>query len=114
VTKFAFGQVSFDRGSIPENLRDLSAWPSVDVSALSEDDQTVFVARQTAIELYIQNPNLSLIAIRDQTGVDPKTVYRIMDRCLSKTCGRPHLWVPGPHSVCTSQTIRTRALSRPV
>lgn len=84
MTKFAFGQVNFDRGSIPEYLRDLSAWPSVDVSALSEDDQAVFVARQTAIELYIQNPNLSLIAIRDQTGVDPKTVYRIMDRCLSK------------------------------
>jgi hypothetical protein len=84
VTKFAFGQVNFDRGSIPENLRDLSAWPSVDVSALSEDDKAVFVSRQTAIELYIQNPNLSLIAIRDQTGVDPKTVYRIMDRCLSK------------------------------
>lgn len=84
MTKFAFGQVSFDRGSIPDNLRDLSAWPSVDMSALSEDDQAVFVARQTAIELYIQSPNLSLIAIRDQTGVDPKTVYRIMDRCLSK------------------------------
>lgn len=84
MTKFAFGQVGFDRGSIPDNLRDLSAWPSVDVSALSEHDQAVFVARQTAIELYIQNPNLSLSAIRDQTGVDPKTVYRTMDRCLSK------------------------------
>ncbi len=84
MTKFTFGQVSFDRGSIPDNLRDLSAWPSVDMSALSEDDQANFVARQAAIELYIQNPNLSLIAIRDQTGVDPKTVYRMMDRCLSK------------------------------
>lgn len=84
MTKFVFGHVSFDRGSIPEHLQDLSAWPSVDVSALNESDLPVFVARRTAIELYIQNPHLSLVAIRDQTGVDPKTIYRIMDRCLSK------------------------------
>lgn len=84
MTRLAFGQISFDRGSIPENLQDLSVWPSVDISALNENDQAVFTARQKAIELYVQNPLLSLVAIKNQTGVDPKTVYRIMGRCLEK------------------------------
>lgn len=70
-------------GGIPEHLKDLSAWLSVDVSALSENDQAVYNARQAAIALHVP-PQLFLVAIRDQTGVDPKTINRIMDRCLSK------------------------------
>lgn len=84
MTKIVFGQAGFDRASIPDHLRDLSSWPSVDVSALNENDRTVFIARQRAIELYVHNPYLSLLAIQNQTGIDPKTIYRVIDRCLAK------------------------------
>jgi putative transposase len=84
MSKLTFGDVSFDRSSIPENLQELSAWPSVDLSALDEADQAVFAARRRAIELYVENPQLSLAAIKKATGVEPKTIYRIMSRCLEK------------------------------
>lgn len=84
MTKLTFGRVSFDRNSIPENLQDLSGWPSVDLSALDEADQAVFAARRHAIELYVGNPHLSLSAIKKATGVEPKTIYRIIERCLEK------------------------------
>jgi putative transposase len=84
MSKLTFGNVNFDRSSIPENLQELSAWPSVDLSALDEADQSVFTARRRAIELYVESPQLSLSAIKKATGVDPKTIYRIISRCLEK------------------------------
>lgn len=57
-------------------------WPSVDISALCEADQTAFLARRRAIELYIENPQLPLASIKVATGIDPKSVYRLIDRCL--------------------------------
>lgn len=79
----AFGRTSFSRDSFPDELRDLSSWPSVDVSALTDADRTVFLARRRAIELYIENSQLPLADINDATGIDPKTVYRLIDRCLA-------------------------------
>ncbi|WP_348698108.1 hypothetical protein [Duganella fentianensis] len=84
MTKHTVGQVHFDRFSIPDTLQDLSLWPSVDMTALTNEDLATFAARQRAIELYVQNPKLSMKAINQQTGVDPKTVYRLIDRCLKK------------------------------
>lgn len=84
MSRIAFGDLSFDRGSIPEHLRDLSAWPTVDVTALEEEDQADFTARQTAIHLFIEHPHMSLASIKRQTGIHPKTLYRIIPRCIAK------------------------------
>lgn len=84
MTKHAIGQVLFDRSSIPDTLQDLSLWPTVDLTALTDEDLATFTARQRAIEMYVQNPQLSMKVINQHTGVDPKTVYRLIERCLKK------------------------------
>jgi hypothetical protein len=84
MTKHAIGQVLFDRSSIPDTLQDLSLWPTVDLTAFTNEDLETFMARQRAIEMYVQNPQLSMKVINQQTGVDPKTVYRLIERCLKK------------------------------
>lgn len=84
MTKFAFNKLRFDRASFPEQLRDLAMWPTVDISALSQSDAVVFTSRREAIALYIGEPLLPMKTIQAKTGVDPKTVYRLIDRCLTK------------------------------
>ncbi len=81
---FSFNKVRFDRASIPQELSDFSTWPIVDISALSNSDATVFRSRQRAIELFIGEPLLSMKTIQGKTGIDPKTVYRLVERCLTK------------------------------
>jgi hypothetical protein len=54
----------------------------VDLTALTDEDLATFTARQRAIEMYVQNPQLSMKVINQHTGVDPKTVYRLIERCL--------------------------------
>ena len=82
--EFAFGKLRFNRSSFPEQLSDLTTWPSVDISALSEADALVFASRRDAIALYVNEPLLPMKTILEKTGVEPKTVYRLIDRCLSK------------------------------
>lgn len=81
---FSFDKLRFNRSSFPEQLSDLASWPTVDISALSEADALVFIARREAIELYVNEPLLPMRAILAKTGVEPKTVYRLIDRCLAK------------------------------
>ena len=87
--EFAFDKLRFNRSSFPEQLSDLASWPSVDISALSEADALVFTSRREAIALYVNEPLLPMRTILAKTGVEPKTVYRLIDRCLAKhTDGR--------------------------
>lgn len=81
---FTFKSTRFNRASIPKELSELSDWPQVDVSALSADAASVFCARRTALEMFVSEPILSLHSIQKITGVDPKTVYRLFERCLEK------------------------------
>jgi hypothetical protein len=67
-----FGRTSFRRDSFSDELRDLSVWPSVDVSALGDADRINFLSRRRAIELYIENPQLPLADINVATGVDQR------------------------------------------
>ena len=71
MTEFTFDKLRFSRASFPEQLSDLKAWPSVDVSALSDSDALVFNSRREAIELYICEPLLPLKTIKSKTGVEP-------------------------------------------
>lgn len=80
----AFGHMKFDRASIPENLRDLSSWPTVDAAALSEDDRKNFNARREAIRLFVEEEFISLTEITKRTGVHARALYRLIGRCWSK------------------------------
>jgi transposase InsO family protein len=62
----------------------LSLWPSVDLSALDFKEQQPFRSRQTAIRLYIEEADRSLISIERETGVERKTLYRMIDRCIAR------------------------------
>jgi hypothetical protein len=39
---FAFGSLNFDRQSVPDELRDMEVWPSVDEIALGEAGRDVY------------------------------------------------------------------------
>ena len=47
---FAFGSLNFDRQSVPEELRDMAVWPSVDEIALGETDRDVYRRKELAIK----------------------------------------------------------------
>ena len=81
---FIFNALRFNRASIPLQLSELSAWPQVDISALSDDAASAFKSRQNAIEMFVNEPILSLNTIHKKTGIDPKTVYRLFERCLAR------------------------------
>ncbi len=78
-----FGRNRFDRASIPDTFRLMEAWPSVDVSALSEDQRQVFDRRVKALTLYLTVPEKSVAAISSETGIDRATLLRIFRRCTS-------------------------------
>ena len=66
---------------------DTSMWPRVDTNALSAAQKSVFEKRQKAIELYVGGAVVRLI--EEQTGVNRRQLYFLLDRCLaSDTNGR--------------------------
>lgn len=77
-------RVATHRETIPDHLRDATTWPSVDPSALTDTERAVFHARQQAILFFLNEPGMPLRAIHQRTGVDPKTIHRVIERCLSK------------------------------
>lgn len=72
-----------DRLSIPEALTRLDTWPTVDVSALSSERRDTFQKRCHAITVYITEPKHSVSSITSETGVDRKTLRRLVDRCTT-------------------------------
>lgn len=72
------------RTEIAGHMRDLSSWPSVDTSALDAEALATFNARRRSVELYVQDQQLSLAAIKQETGMDRKTLHRLVARCLEK------------------------------
>lgn len=80
----AFGSLSFDRLSIPEQLKDWNAWPAVDQTALPAAKKQVYTARERAIRNFVDDPELSIRAICRSTGVAPSSLYRLFERCCQK------------------------------
>lgn len=80
----AFGHIKFNRNSIPESLKELSEWPGVDESSLSNEDRETFKARREAIRIFIEEPSVPLASIERTTGVSTKTLYRLIPRCIEK------------------------------
>jgi len=79
-----YGNRSFDRDFIPNEIKDLSTWPTVDVTALSPDAQIEFNAKVEALRIFIEQPHTSLASIKTLTGVHPQSLYRLLARCLAK------------------------------
>jgi putative transposase len=59
---------------------DTSTWPAVDHHALPAERRSKFIARHTAVELYIGGSPLREIA--KQTGISSRQLYWLLDRCL--------------------------------
>lgn len=63
-----------------QNL-DTSTWSTVDPHALSAAGQKTFTARRQAIELYAAGKTVR--DIENQTGINSKQLYQLIDRCLT-------------------------------
>lgn len=68
--------MSRSRNTIVLNL---STWPEFDAQALSADQRDIFVARRSAVELYVANTAIE--QIEKQTGVDRRQLYRLLTSC---------------------------------
>ena len=77
-----FGSVRFDRNSIPAELRDLSLWPTVDESALDENELECYCSRRDALVMFVSDPDVPLLQIEKLTGVQRREIYRIFARCI--------------------------------
>lgn len=80
----AFGSLSFDRQSIPDDLKDWAAWPAVDHMALPESQRQVYRARELAIRKFVDSPQISIREICNGSGITPPTLYRLFQRCCEK------------------------------
>lgn len=78
-----FGSLKQDRESVPEALRRMDTWPTVDASALSPERRNVYARRVEALTLYLTVPEQSVAAISAQTGIDRKTIARLVGRCTT-------------------------------
>ncbi len=83
---FLFGQTQFDRNSIPEILSDFEQLPTVDESAFAHrlDIKEAYRSNLEAYRLFVVEKNVSLRQIETLTGVDPKQLYRLFQRVISK------------------------------
>ncbi|MFM0632809.1 TolC family protein [Paraburkholderia xenovorans] len=78
----AFGELRFDRESIPAELRDVASWPGADDGALSSEARHVLQRRIQAMALFVDG-HLSLREIGRVTGLRFKDLYRLFDRCVT-------------------------------
>ena len=83
MTTALYGELRFDRRALPQDLKDLSIWPSVDFTHLPPIEQEAFQQRYRAICLFIENPTMTVAAIARESGVNRRHIYRLVERCLA-------------------------------
>jgi prepilin-type processing-associated H-X9-DG protein len=76
----AFGELRFDRESIPAELRDVASWPGADDGALSREARDVLQRRIQAMALFVDG-HASLREIGRVTGL------RFNDTCTGCSSG---------------------------
>jgi len=81
-----FGQVGFNRASIPEILNDIENLPKVDESVFADKPEVALTYKNNleAFRLFVQLPEVSLKEIERATTVHRKQLYRLISRVLSK------------------------------
>lgn len=82
--ELAFGKLRFDRLSIPEHLRDLQNWPTVDTTALSDADRASYNRRCEAIQIFLEETQTPVTIILERTGINRSSLYRLLERCWRK------------------------------
>lgn len=82
--QLVFGKSRFDRLSIPDHLRDLQNWPTVDPSALTDADRTSYNTRCEAIKIFLEESQTPVSVILERTGVNRSSLYRLLERCWAK------------------------------
>jgi hypothetical protein len=70
----------FSIHSVDSKLLEVASWREVNPAALNKEDQVVFEARRTAINLLIEG--VSRKRIEEETGVDRKSVLEFFKNCL--------------------------------
>ncbi|MFM0386967.1 hypothetical protein [Paraburkholderia dipogonis] len=78
----AFGELRFDRESIPAELRDVASWPRADDGALSCEARGVLQRRIQAMALFVDG-HTSLREIGRVTGLRFNDLYRLFERCVT-------------------------------
>ncbi|MFM0082804.1 hypothetical protein P0D72_28625 [Paraburkholderia sediminicola] len=78
----AFGELRFNRESIPAELRDVASWPGADDGALSSEARDVLQRRIRAMALFVDG-HASLREIGRVTGLRFNDLYRLFDRCVT-------------------------------
>lgn len=77
-----FGELRFDRDSIPAELRDVASWPGADDGALSSEARDVLHRRIQAMALFADG-RTSLREIGRVTGLRFNDLYRLFERCVT-------------------------------
>ncbi|HEL1611494.1 hypothetical protein V9Z70_04000 [Streptococcus suis] len=67
--------------TIPEIYYDISNWPDLDISHLSESDQQTFTCRKNAITLYLTT-DLSIKEICLRYNITSSSLYSLLDHCF--------------------------------
>lgn len=79
--QLVFGKARFNRISIPDHLRDMAHWPTVDQTALCEQERATYLKRCEALRAFLDEPQTSLAEIFRETGVSRSGLYRLLERC---------------------------------
>ena len=81
-----FGNTSFTRSSVPDILQDFAYLPKVDESVFEHkpDVRAIYLNNLEAYKLFVMDRNVTLRQIQKLTGVDPKQLYRLLQRMMKK------------------------------
>ena len=76
---------------VPDALRDLALWPTIDPDALAPTAQAVYRAREQAISRFVQGEPMQQAV--NATGVAAGQIHRLLRRCLTRhPDGRIYGW----------------------
>ena len=67
---------------VPDALRDLTLWPSIDPHALEPAVREKYRAREQAITHFVQGEPMQHVV--DATGVAGGQIHRLLRRCLMR------------------------------
>lgn len=76
-----------DRDSLPAKIRDLSQWPTVDITLLTDEDAELVERRIRAVRGYVEGQGIKVLS--KQTSLPRQEIHRLLSRCtVEHTDGR--------------------------
>ncbi len=71
-----------DRDAIPDELKDLSRWPSIDITCLDDESAERTNRLTDAVRAYMQG--LAVHSIAAKAGISRQELHRVVRRCLAE------------------------------